>query len=362
MYNPELMRHPDRDSGFSVGSRQDQVLGVVQGLHYTDPNPGKSLAIEISPALGSNIFSFSVGGKEIVSCNKTALVEQAAQGAFTGIFVLGPFWPGREPGAMGRFNGKLLDARDIPTPSDDENLVHGFARFQTWHFTQPMAGSYSARLITAVRYTTRDTKHPSSIEKAYPYNVLHIHEHILERDGLTIVATFKNKGNTQAPIAHALHTDLSTSLSLPEKTTILVPARSYVPLDDKLLPEVPVNPKSVAGTKYDLNRPKLVSDLRLDDYLTDLDPSQPAIYDPIEEGFRVLISASKHYKHCVVFTGNQDGPHGYVAIERQTNMAAALSLHGDHPDLANIISLAPGQRIQMWTKYQIEHKTNPHNL
>lgn len=346
---------------FWAGRIPDSVLGEVGILQYTDPlDPRKSLEVRVAPQ-GSNIFFLAVGGRNIVSGSRQSVL---VPGAFDGIFNLGPFWAGRETGASGYFNGQFLDARNVPKPDgvEDPALVHGVARLHKWKFGQIIRGDSQAVLTTGVTYNNRRDRENRGLpftSEAYPYNVRQTQKHILTVGGLTVQTTFENLGDTAAPIGHALHANLSTKISGPDKTEILVPAASHLPLTKAFLPKEPAGLQSVTGTKYDLNRPTSVSGVDLDDYLAGFDPRiNAAIYDPVTAGFRVFITASVQYRYCVVFTGMKND---YVAIERQTNSPSPLALLNSGKnlaELANVITLLPGAAVQMWTRFEIAHQAN----
>jgi aldose 1-epimerase len=85
--------------------------------------------------------------------------------------------------------------------------------------------------------------------------------------GLTVTVGARNLGRARLPFGAGSHPYLSTHGHALRDTTVQVPARERLVVDEQ---QVPVGTRSVDGSRHDLRRGRRLRDLRLDDGFTGL--------------------------------------------------------------------------------------------
>jgi aldose 1-epimerase len=162
-------------------------------------------------------------------------------------------WPNRIRDGRYRFEG--VDYRLPLTEPAAHNAIHGLGRWERWSKVkhEPSAVTLRLDLVPQSGYPF-----PLRLDVTYSLHAEH---------GLMVTVGARNLGRTRAPFGAGAHPYLSTRGSALDDTTVKIPARQMLVMDDK---QVPVGARSVVGSEFDLRRGKRLKSLRFDDCFTDL--------------------------------------------------------------------------------------------
>lgn len=162
-------------------------------------------------------------------------------------------WPNRLRGGRYTFLGQKLQL--ALTEPDEGNAIHGLARWARW--------------VPTVRQRSRITLTQDIVpQNGYPFEVRVEITYALHAElGLSVSMSAHNHGRGPAPFGAGFHPYLSTHGAALDATTVRVPARQRLLVDDA---SVPVGMQSVAGTPYDLRRGRRLKALRMDAGFTGL--------------------------------------------------------------------------------------------
>ena len=168
-------------SQFQAEVTHDLLLdATLISLSYTDPvNPSHSLAIQIAPELGSNLFSYQVGEYDLIYCDRELLKQR--QG--TGNFVLWPF-PNRVRDKRYSYQGREYSLTEVPRIPTDPMLVHGLVYDCAWLFEQPIVTQDKAQVTTYI-----------DISEDFPYHAAYPFE-----SRLSLTYTLTKQATARAPM------------------------------------------------------------------------------------------------------------------------------------------------------------------
>ncbi len=180
--------------------------------------------------------------------------------------------------------------------------------------------------------------HPSP---AFPFAVSIDVAYHLGSLGLTVTSTVTNRDEVPLPFGLGFHPYLAVTSPTIEGATLLVPARSYVAVNDRHLPTGEILP--VTGGELDFTSAKSVNGHELDVTYTDLDRDDYGLATTTvvdRSGGIVDLSVDRNFPYLQVYTGDQLG-HGRrrtaVAVEPMTCPPDALRSGKD------LVVLEPGQ-------------------
>ena len=162
-------------------------------------------------------------------------------------------WPNRIRGGRYTFDG--VEYQLALTEPAGRNASHGLGRWVRWEKVQQADDRVTLRLDIVPQ-----TGYPFEVRVETTY-ALHP-EH-----GLMVTLGARNLGKRRAPFGAGSHPYLATRGHALGDTTVQVPARERIVVDDK---QVPVGVRSVDGTEYDLRRGRRLRTLSLDDGFTGL--------------------------------------------------------------------------------------------
>ncbi len=230
-------------------------------------------------------------------------------------------WPNRL--RHGRYTFLGENQQLALTEPDKGNAIHGLGRWARW--------------VPTVHQRNRVTLALDIVpQKGYPFEVrVEVTYAVHAELGLSVSASAHNHGAGAAPFGAGFHPYLSTHGAALDATTVRIPARQRLVLDDA---QVPIGVQSVARTPHDLRRGKRLKALRMDDGFTDLHVEGgrgSAEVRSAAGGARLWFDET--FRYLQVFT-NEDlaGVGPGVAIEPMTCAADAFnSTHG-------LIVLDPG--------------------
>ena len=197
--------------------------------------------------VGATLREYSVGGREILDGFAAEEVCSGGRGQ-----VLVP-WPNRVRDGAYEFGGKL---RQLPLSEPERHhAIHGLVRWVPW---RPLER-------TAARISLGFTIHP---QPGYPFLLDLAVEYSLGAEGLRSTCRAENRGPEPAPFGVGSHPYLKPRGTL-EAALLRVPARTYLEVDERLIPTGRRLP--VEGTPYDFRRPRPVGAMVLDTCYADLD-------------------------------------------------------------------------------------------
>ncbi|MGC8498134.1 MAG: aldose 1-epimerase family protein [Acidimicrobiales bacterium] len=180
--------------------------------------------------------------------------------------------------------------------------------------------------------------HPSP---AFPFAVSIDVAYHLGALGLTVTSTVTNRDEVPLPFGLGFHPYLAVTSPTLEGATLVVPARSYVAVNDRRLPTGEILP--VTGGELDFTSAKSVNGHELDVTYTDLerDDSGMATTTVVDRGGGTVdLSVDRNFPYLQVYTGDHLG-HGRrrtaVAVEPMTCPPDALRSGKD------LVVLEPGQ-------------------
>jgi aldose 1-epimerase len=339
---------PTHGGPYSAAAAVDHDLGsTVVALSYRDDrDPAGSIAVGIAPDLGSNMFRFRVGERDLIYTEPDLLRRMD----FTGAFVLWPL-PNRVRDKRYTYRGRTYSLADVPRPQGNDALIHGLVFDRPWRHDPPVATAESASVTTYIDITPESPHYD-----AYPFASRLALEYTLTRDGVTIAYSVHNKGAEELPYGFALHPYFAT-LAGKGDTLVRIPAREVMEADDELLPTGRVLP--VDGLMYapfDLRAPLPVGQLKLDHVYTALQPGEDAMIDyrakEGAQGLRLRLSTSDDFTHMVIYTLG-DGPS--LCLENQTCSTDAVNLHDQGlQEIAHLLEVPPGGTRGGFIRYTVE--------
>ena len=295
------------------------------------PLTGVQYEIEAGPyratvtELGAGLRELTLRGQPVVAGYEADELPPAGAGQ-----LLAP-WPNRIDGGRYVFGG--TEQHLALTEPARGNAIHGLTRWMAWTVIRHEA---SAVLL-------RSAPHG---QQGYPFCLEIEAEYRLDADdGLHVAITARNRGSHAAPYGTGSHPYLTVRTPSVDDCELTVPARSWLPMDDRGIPSGP--PAAVEGTPYDFREPRSIGTTRLDHALTGLsrDGDGRAWAHLAADGGagpRVSLWAGQGYHWLQVFTGDPLGPdrrRKAVAIEPMTCPPNAFASTDD------LLVLEPGQAV-----------------
>lgn len=235
-------------------------------------------------------------------------------------------WPNRlsaEPWEFSERTGR--PAVDIV---DQVAAIHGLVR---WRPFRVESVNQNRCALSLLLHPTPAYPFASSVEVAYHLGSM----------GLTVTTTVKNLDEVAIPFGLGFHPYLAVTSPTIEGATLLVPARSYVAVNDRRLPTGEILP--VSGGELDFTSAKSVNGHELDVTFTDLERDDFGLATTTvvdRSGGTVDLGVDRNFPYVQVYTGDHLG-HGRrrtaIAVEPMTCPPDALRSGKD------LVVLEPGQ-------------------
>ncbi len=259
----------------------------------TAPPSGKQFclssgsAVAVVTEVGATLRSFTVGGQELLDGFG---IEQMCSDARGNSFFP---WPNRIADGRYEFDG---EEQQLPlTEPAKTNAIHGLTRWATWHVADPAASASSRTL------RLQHVLHP---QPGYPFALRCELTFRLSSTALRVEAHATNIGDHPAPYATGAHPYLTLGTDVVDDLTVLLPAETYYPTDDR---GIPTGRRPVAGTEFDLRTPTRLGSRRLDHAFTDLSRAadgSATVTVTAPDGRSVDLWLDPEYRYVEVFTGD----------------------------------------------------------
>jgi aldose 1-epimerase len=195
-------------------------------------------------------------------------------------------WPNRIRDGKYTFDGTTYQ---LPlTEPAARNASHGLGRWVRWEKVRHEPDSVTLRLDIV----------PQS---GYPFEVrVEVTYALHAEHGLRVTQAATNRGTARAPFGAGAHPYLSTRGHALADTTLLVPAREILVVDDK---QVPIGVRPVKGSDRDLRRGRRLRSVRLDDGFTGLETTNgQGVAEVRTPGGGARLWFDETYRYLQVFT------------------------------------------------------------
>lgn len=324
---------------YQVRSTKKDVSGGLDGTILVLEDETGTCQASIWPALGFNCFDWRLkrNGQNLQLLYADPQLFANGRPTRSGIPILFPF-PNRIRDGAFAWQGKSyqLPRNDAP----GKNAIHGFPCRKPWRITERGADGAQAWVTGEFRGSVDA---PETVSQ-WPSDYLIRITYRLQADRLKLEAQIENAGTASMPFGLGYHPYFHlpfSSVGNAEECEVQVPAQSYWELQDSL----PNGERRAVDQARDLNRPRRVSDLHLDDVLTDL-PAGPAeglclrgtIRDRAAQ-MELRILCSPAFREMVLFTPVHRQA---ICLEPYTCTTDALNLEQRGLD-AGLKVLQPGQ-------------------
>jgi aldose 1-epimerase len=286
--------------------------------------PDEQTSASFSPDLGSNLFSFSVGGTEYLYPASDA----RGRTMLLGTPILYPT-PNRVRDARMTFEGRTFEFE----ANNNGNFLHGLVRGIPWECDEPVASGDSISVATRIRFEPG-----TEIYDRFPIrNTLEL-VYTLRPSQISMVFTVRNEDDSERlPFGLAIHPFFQI-IGERSAVRLLVPVEKWMEADN-LLPSGRL--LDLEQGPADLRTPTPLSELNLDDVFYGLDRGKPQViyYDAL--GKALTLTADDFYTHTVVFT---PPPSPFFCVENQSCSTDAHNLHAaGFTEAAHLAILEPGE-------------------
>ena len=306
----------------------------VLHLFYEGAAPHERTHVALVPEMGANLLAFDVGEHAfIVEGDRTN-----GRFALLGTPILYPT-PNRVRGARFTFDGREFT---FP-PNNGRNFIHGLVRERPWECDTPHIGDESIRVTARYRFLPGDEAFA-----LFPIrNTLEVTFTVRPRTVRFDFTIYNEDTSQRLPFGLALHPYFAI-LGDRSQVRIQVPAQRWMEAED-LLPTGRLLPLEEGPA--DLRKPTSLEALNLDDVFWGLTSQAPQIISYEAIGVRLVLSASEHFTHSVIYT-----PKGrpFFCIENQTCSTDAHNLYARGLEReAHLMILNPGEAMAAWVQYTL---------
>ncbi|HEY0714076.1 MAG TPA: aldose 1-epimerase [Polyangia bacterium] len=308
---PAVALLPDRETGWSlIRLRLVDASGIQEAA--------------IAPAAGSNLFSWSVDGEELL-LQPARLWDLREHHAGTPIM-----FPtvNRVRDSRMSFEGRDF----VFEPNLGSNFIHGLAR----HCRFEVTALYTTA-DAAVAETTLDWNATQPAFARFPIRHRLTLRYHLDASGMRIGYRVENLDDARLPYGFGLHPYFRVP-GRREDVTIAAPLDAHMEAD-AWLPTGAILP--VEATAFDLRRGATLSALNLDEAYVGMAPGKAASFALGPGKLTVQLSGSEQFTHLVVYT---PADRGYFCIENQTSSTDAHNLwaRGKTAE-SHLLVVGPGQ-------------------
>jgi galactose mutarotase-like enzyme len=259
--------------------------------------------------VGATLRQYVAGDRDLIEGFKASEMCSGGRGQ-----LLLP-WPNRIRDGSYEFGGRRLQ---LPLSEPERHHAsHGLVRWTSWRPCDRAPDRIRLELVL----------HP---QPGYPFQLELGAEYSLSAAGLRVALSARNGGDGPAPFGAGSHPYLKPSGEAIDGGMLWVPARSYLEVDERLVPTGRRLP--VAGTPFDFRQARPLGDSVLDTCFADLE-------EPAVEFDGVRLSWDDSYNHLQLFTGDTlsaDRRRRGLAVEAMSCPADAFNSH------QGLVVLEPG--------------------
>ena len=163
-------------------------------------------------------------------------------------------WPNRIRAGAYEFGGHR---QQLPLSEPQHaNAIHGLTRWSSWRLLDRSAERVRLGLDL----------HP---QPGYPFQLSLAVEYVVSEAGLRVEVEAGNRGTGPAPFGCGSHPYLKPASDVVDGGLLRIPARSYLEVDERLIPTGRRLP--VEGTRYDFRQARPLGDTVLDTCFADFD-------------------------------------------------------------------------------------------
>jgi aldose 1-epimerase len=311
---------------YSVGS------SLRDGTTIWELEEANTASVEIAPEWGNNCFSFRTLHDilEPVSFEEFALRPRSY-----GIPILFPF-PNRIKDGKFLFAGKTYPVNP---------KQHGYVRDKKWSVIDSGASDTEGAWVRS-RFDAE--QYPEQILQQFPFPFQLEVEYRLKEGRLLMDTLVLNSGNEKVPFGFGIH----PYFRLPERGTLELHAEKRWELIDS----IPTGKILDLEGQFDLNKPRDVHSLSLDDIFTELHPDEDGmarcvLRDELNQVQTVVEFDPHRFPHVVLYT--VPAPRRAFCIEPYTCPTDAFNLQNSGVE-ANVLLLLPKTesrfRISVYTE------------
>ena len=292
---------------------------------------GRTVAVSILPAMGSNLVSFQVDGRELIHFDAQGILADPE--ATTGAFQMFPT-PCRLTGSKYSFGG-----REIRQSKHGEQVsIHGLVR------DEQFAVEKSDRELVSTLEIGEG--HPVLEGFPFPGRVTTIHR--LISGGMELHFAFENRGDSPAPIGFGLHPYWRIPGDRSE-VLVQIPTDNIMELAD-LIPTGKLLP--VSGTDYDWREWRSLEGVEIDAVFYPKEPEDAAGITFVDEEIRLVLQASANMRHMICYA-----PAGqpFVCLENLTCSPDDPNLYSNgFEEESGMAVVPPGEKWSGWIRYTVE--------
>ncbi|MVA75666.1 aldose epimerase [Auraticoccus sp. F435] len=231
-------------------------------------------------------------------------------------------WPNRIRDGRYEFDG--VTHQLALTEPHRHNAIHGLANWQPWRTVEHGESHLTQRIVV----------HP---QLGWPGTVEATITHRLDADGLTVEVTATNTGPRDIPFGYAAHPYLTVGEDTVDDVSVLLPADTYLEVDERLLP---VRLSAVDGRPEDLRDGAQLGQRVLDTAFTDLHRDD-------DGRWRIVLRRGE--REAVMWAGPEFGWAQLFTGEKRRDIALAVEpmtcgpdAFNDGPTSEGRLVLAPG--------------------
>jgi aldose 1-epimerase len=309
--------------GYDVSTHAD--FGKETVCLYGEDDAGeRQIEITYSPEMGCNMFSLLHDGTEYL-LDKTS----SAQGpALLGSPVLYPS-PNRIRNARFDFDGRQFRFE----PNDGTNFLHGLVAKAVWSREAPEPVHDGIAVRNSISFLPG-----TDLYEQFPIHHRLELTYTLHEDRIRLDFVVVNLDDThRLPFGFGIHPYFNV-IGTRGQVRLDVPAKKWMEatgcLPSGRLVDLEIGPA-------DFHRPKLLSELDLDDVFWGLEPDRPQVISYESIGKRLTLSASGSFTHSCVFCPPK---YPIFCVENQTCSADAHNLHAQRfTEESNLLIAEPGE-------------------
>jgi aldose 1-epimerase len=232
--------------------------------------------------VGGGLRAYQVGDWNVLDGYSEDEVAPGAAGQ-----ILAP-WPNRIRDGQYTYRGQEY-ALALTEP-EHLNAAHGLVRWLPWRAVTTATDSVQVTCLLAA-------------QPGYPWNLRLTTTWSLGPDGLTAEHTSTNLSTEPCLFGLGIHPYLRLPESSVDDTMIMLPARTRLVVDDRLLP---TKRTTVAGTAYDFGGPRAIHTAQLDTTFTDIDPGagNAVTMSSHTDAYALRVWADDAFRWWQLFTGD----------------------------------------------------------